>query len=81
MIGKESVIELGEYLNTKITVQVGDSVVVGKLKSYDRVPNLVLEDAVESSCNDRELGIVLVRGQMISAIIPSEVKEIENPFK
>lgn len=81
MLGKESIIELGEMLNTRIRVKLNGREVSGVLKAFDRVPNLVLDESIEVSLDNRELGIVIVRGQMISAILPDKVEEIENPFK
>ena len=81
MLSKDSIIELADYLNTTVQVQIGEKLVTGKLKSYDKIPNLVLEDAVENSYGDRELGIVIIRGQMISYIAPGTATRIENPFK
>ena len=81
MLGKESIIEVGEMLNTRIRVKLLGREVSGILKAFDKVPNLVLDEAVEVSFENRELGIVIVRGQMVSAILPDKVEEIENPFK
>ena len=81
MLGKETIIDLKDYLNTKIRVKMTGREISGILKSYDKIPNLVLEDAVENSFEDRELGIVIVRGQMILSIMSDELNLIENPFK
>ncbi|CAG9320347.1 unnamed protein product [Blepharisma stoltei] len=79
---KETIIDLSEYYKTKIRVSlVGGRELTGILGSYDKIPNVVLEDTVEDyNGNTRELGIVIVRGQMITAIMPDQVEETENPF-
>jgi U6 snRNA-associated Sm-like protein LSm7 len=81
MLGKESIIDMGQYLNTRIKVKMTGREITGVLKSYDKIPNLVLEDAVEDTSEARVLGIVIVRGQMIVSIMPDDLKTIENPFK
>ncbi|OMJ69462.1 hypothetical protein SteCoe_32809 [Stentor coeruleus] len=81
MLGKESIIDLADYLNTKVRVRMIDREVVGTLKSYDKIPNLVLENTIDETKNSRELGIVFVRGQMIISIMPDKLSSIENPFK
>lgn len=78
---KETIIDLGEYLNTKIRVNLsGGKEITGILKSYDKIPNIVLEDAVDEFSN-RELGIVILRGQMITALMPDQLEATQNPFK
>ena len=81
MLKKESIIDMSGYLNTRIKVKMSGREITGSLKSYDKIPNLVLEDAVEDSCEGRQLGIVIIRGQMIISVMPENVAEIENPFK
>lgn len=81
MLGKETIIDLSEFLNTRIRVKLTGREVSGTLKAYDKVPNLVLEDTVEHSSEDRDLGIVILRGQMIFSIMPDKLEQIENPFK
>lgn len=81
MLGKETIIDLAELLNTRVRVKLIGREVAGLLKSYDKIPNLVLDEAVEVSLEGRELGIVVLRGQMIQSIMPDCLVEIENPFK
>jgi small nuclear ribonucleoprotein (snRNP)-like protein len=81
MLGKETIIDLSEFLNTRIRVKLTGREVSGTLKSYDKIPNLVLEDTIEHSCDNRDLGIVILRGQMIFSIMPDKLEQIENPFK
>ena len=81
MLGKETIIDLAELLNTRVRVKLIGRELTGMLKSYDKIPNLVLDEAVEVSLESRELGIVILRGQMIQSIMPDNLIEIENPFK
>ena len=81
MLGKESIIDMSSYLNTRVKVKMTGREVTGFLKSYDKIPNLVLEDAVEDTCGERPLGIVVIRGQMVVSIMPDHLQDIENPFK
>ncbi|ODV76233.1 Sm-like protein LSM7 [Cyberlindnera jadinii NRRL Y-1542] len=65
--------------------------VVGVLKGYDQLMNLVLDD-VEETLRDhddldvltketRHLGLVVVRGPLLLTISPVDgMEEIENPF-
>lgn len=81
-INKASIIDLSPLLNTKIRVKLqGGREVCGTLKSYDRIPNIVIEDTKEfRTKGDRELGIVIVRGPLITCIMPDSVTSVENPF-
>ena len=81
MLGKESIIDMSGYLNTRIKVKLAGREVSGILKSYDKIPNLVLEEAIEDTSNGRQLGIVIIRGQMVISIMPDQLEPIENPFK
>jgi U6 snRNA-associated Sm-like protein LSm7 len=65
-------------INKQVMVNfVGGREVVGILKSFDQVSNLVLQDAVEVfrdpediriQTNSRELGVVIVRGPNVKLI-------------
>ncbi|RKF62069.1 U6 snRNA-associated Sm-like protein LSm7 [Erysiphe neolycopersici] len=82
---KENILDLGKYMDKKISVKV--SGVVGVLKGYDALMNLVLDD-VEESMHDEEnktttrsLGLVVVRGTLLVLISPVDgSEEIANPF-
>ena len=59
---------------------VGDLEVVGKLKSFDKLPNLVLDDTIDARTG-RELGVVFCKGRNITAICCEEgAMEISSPF-
>lgn len=78
-VSKESIIDLGEYLHTKVRVfLVGGKEVSGILKSFDKIPNLVLDEAEEEG--GRHLGVVILRGPLISAVMPDSLSPVENPF-
>lgn len=70
---------------------IGGRQVVGTLKGYDQLMNLVLEQVVELlrdpedesilTENTRELGTVIVRGPQLLTISPLDGTEaISNPF-
>lgn len=80
---RETIIDLQSYFQQAVRVKIaGGRVITGVLKSYDKVPNLVLDEAVEiRTTGDRRLGVVIVRGQHIQMITVEEgVKDTANPF-
>jgi U6 snRNA-associated Sm-like protein LSm7 len=82
-LGRASIIDLESYFNHRIRVKfVGHREVSGVLKAYDKVPNLVLENATEHRAQgDRDLGIVIVRGSLITSLCPAaSYAATENPF-
>ncbi|KAI6248834.1 U6 snRNA-associated Sm-like protein LSm7 [Erysiphe necator] len=85
---KENILDLSKYMDKKISVKMsGGREVIGVLKGYDALMNLVL-DEVEESMHDEEnkittrsLGLVVVRGTLLVLISPVEGREeIANPF-
>lgn len=68
------------------------SAVVGTLKGYDQLVNIVLDDTVEflraseddapgATGETRSLGLLVCRGPQITVLCPdAEFKEIANPF-
>ncbi|TPR11125.1 SET domain family protein [Aspergillus niger] len=65
----------------------GGREVIGTLKGYDQLMNLVLDDVKESMRDDegnentRSLGLVVARGTIIVLISPADgSEEIANPF-
>lgn len=83
-LSRTSIIDLESYFDHRVRVKfVGHREVSGMLKAYDKVPNLVLENAVEHRTEgDRDLGIVIVRGSMITALCPAEnYASTANPFE
>ena len=75
-----SIIDLSSFLNQRIRVKSHDREITGVRKAFDKIPNIVLDEAREVSYQNRELGVTIVRGQMITSILPEEVKQIPNPF-
>ena len=58
MNAPKSCIDLRSWMNKQVRIKfVGDLEVVGKLKSFDKLPNLVLDDAIDARTG-RELGVV-----------------------
>ncbi|KAJ3255626.1 Sm-like protein lsm7 [Boothiomyces macroporosus] len=90
---KENILDLSKYTDKKIIVKYqGGRQVVGILKGYDLLQNLVLDETFEyvRDINDpsqytdelRELGLVVTRGTAIILISPYDGQEdIANPFQ
>lgn len=76
-------------MDKQITVKFnGGREVVGTLKGYDQLMNLVLDDVKETMRDDegnessRELGLIVARGTLLVLISPVDgSEEIENPFQ
>jgi U6 snRNA-associated Sm-like protein LSm7 len=89
---KESILELTKMIDAKVHVKcLGGREVVGVLKGYDELVNLVLDDAdeylrdPEDTSNvtgeTRKLGLVVIRGTQVSVVSPEDgMEEIANPF-
>ncbi|KAI5783597.1 hypothetical protein EDC01DRAFT_599685, partial [Geopyxis carbonaria] len=85
---REAILDLAKFMDKAITVKFnGGREVVGTLKGYDQLMNLVLDDVKESLRDEdgneqtRELGLVVARGPMLTLISPIDGSErIENPF-
>ncbi|RPB19503.1 U6 snRNA-associated Sm-like protein LSm7 [Terfezia boudieri ATCC MYA-4762] len=85
---REAILDLGKYLDKAITVKfTGGREVIGVLKGYDQLMNLVLDDVKETFRDEdgneqnRELGLVVARGPMLTLISPIDGSEqIANPF-
>ncbi|KAL3897029.1 MAG: hypothetical protein SGCHY_003688, partial [Lobulomycetales sp.] len=79
---KDPILALGPLVDTRLTVEMaGGRECTGILKGFDPLQNLVLDDCVEigmDGAQDRKLGLVVVRGTVISVIGP-EKTAIENP--
>ncbi|ODV98451.1 hypothetical protein PACTADRAFT_185009 [Pachysolen tannophilus NRRL Y-2460] len=87
---REAILDLAKYQDQKIIVEfVGGRQVIGVLKGYDQLMNLVL-DEVEENLRDesgklldetRSLGLVIVRGPLLLTLSPVDGTEvIDNPF-
>ncbi|KAI4263518.1 MAG: hypothetical protein L6R42_001340 [Xanthoria sp. 1 TBL-2021] len=85
---KENILDLTKYMDKEITVKFnGGREVVGTLKGYDQLMNLVLDDVKETLRDDagnettRPLGLIVARGTLLVLISPLDGSEqIENPF-
>ncbi|KAL9062925.1 MAG: hypothetical protein Q9157_008533 [Trypethelium eluteriae] len=85
---KENILNLEKYLDKQITVKFnGGREVVGTLKGYDQLMNLVLDDVNELLKDDegnestRPLGLIVARGTLLVLITPLDGSEqIANPF-
>eukprot|EP00551_Chaetoceros_affinis_P007503 CAMPEP_0203682824 /NCGR_PEP_ID=MMETSP0090-20130426/47200_1 /ASSEMBLY_ACC=CAM_ASM_001088 /TAXON_ID=426623 /ORGANISM="Chaetoceros affinis, Strain CCMP159" /LENGTH=108 /DNA_ID=CAMNT_0050551941 /DNA_START=24 /DNA_END=350 /DNA_ORIENTATION=+ len=89
---KESILELNKLIDSKCRVKcLGGRELVGTLRGYDELVNLVLDDADEflrdpedhNKITDkkRKLGLVVVRGTQVSLVSPEDgLEEIANPF-
>ncbi|CRK32780.1 hypothetical protein BN1708_005884 [Verticillium longisporum] len=85
---KENILDLGKYMDKKITVKFnGGREVTGTLKGYDALMNLVLDDVEEVMRDDegkentQSLGLVVARGTLLVLVSPVDGSEpIANPF-
>jgi U6 snRNA-associated Sm-like protein LSm7 len=89
---KGSILDLNQYLDKSIRVRfTGGREVVGILKGYDPLVNLVLDQTVEYlrdpidpftiTDKTRSLGLIVCRGNSVQLVNPTEgAMEIENPF-
>ncbi|EON62254.1 hypothetical protein W97_01475 [Coniosporium apollinis CBS 100218] len=86
---KENILDLAKYVDKQITVKFnGGREVVGTLKGYDQLMNLVLDDVNEVMRADdegnessRSLGLIVARGTLLVLISPLDgSEEIANPF-
>ena len=79
-ISRDSIIKLDHFLDKEILINfAGGRVVEGKLKGFDHLNNLVVDQAVEhlrqkndkysTSGKKRELGFMFVRGTSVSEIV------------
>ncbi|KAE8163967.1 hypothetical protein BDV40DRAFT_298903 [Aspergillus tamarii] len=85
---KENILDLSKYMDKEVRVKFnGGREVVGTLKGFDQLMNLVLDDVKESMRDDegnentRSLGLIVARGTIIVLISPADgSEEIANPF-
>jgi len=89
---KGSILELNKYMDKQIRVKFSAGrEVVGVLKGYDQLVNLVLDETVEHlrdpydpykiTDNTRHLGLTVLRGTSVMMIAPCDgTMEIANPF-
>jgi U6 snRNA-associated Sm-like protein LSm7 len=89
---KESIIDLSKFVDKIVRVKFqGGREATGKLKGYDHLLNLVLDDATEYMRDSdesyrvtetkRHLGLVVCRGPAVTVVCPQDGHEsIQNPF-
>lgn len=89
---KPSVIDLERLMDQRIRVKSnGGREFSGVLKSYDVIPNIVLDDCIEHLRSEedpyvvtdktRDIGIFMIRGTSIVSVAPvSAISQISNPF-
>jgi len=90
---KKPILDLNLYLDQQIHVKLsGGREIVGILKGYDNLMNLVLDDTIEtlrdpnnlSNLTDqtRKLGLTIARGTGVTVLSPTNGSAIiENPWK
>lgn len=79
---------MAKYKDTKVRVKLmGGRLVLGVLKGYDQLMNLVLDETIEylrdpedQSCilkdKTRDLGLIVIRGTVLLSLSPQEGSEI-----
>ncbi|QDS77570.1 hypothetical protein FKW77_001403 [Venturia effusa] len=85
---KENIIDLNRFLDKQLKVKFnGGREIVGTLKGFDQLMNLVLDDVQEVMRDDegneahRPLGLIVARGTLLVLISPVDgSEEIANPF-
>ncbi|KAL1890982.1 U6 snRNP-associated protein Lsm7 [Ceratocystis pirilliformis] len=85
---RDNILDLAKYMDKPIRVKfTGGREVVGTLKGYDALMNLVLDEAKETMSDEngneteRQLGLLVARGTLLVLVSPLDGSEaIENPF-
>jgi len=83
---REAILDLAKYQDQKIRVKfTGGREVVGILKGYDQLLNLVLDEVeehfYEPEPRTRPIGLAVLRGPTITLLSPVDgAEEIANPF-
>ncbi|KAL7412272.1 hypothetical protein BDY24DRAFT_393835 [Mrakia frigida] len=83
---REQILDLSKYVDKKIRVKfTGGREVIGILKGFDQLLNLVLDEVEEEvllpTQHTRSLGLAVLRGPTIVLLSPVDgSEEIENPF-
>lgn len=79
---------MAKYKDTKVRVKLmGGRLVVGVLKGYDQLMNLVLDETIEYMRDPedssfilkdktRELGLIVIRGTVLLSLSPQDGSEI-----
>jgi U6 snRNA-associated Sm-like protein LSm7 len=91
-VKKETVLDLGKFIDKSVRVKLsGGREVIGTLKGYDQLLNLVLdetteflrdpEDPLRITDTKRTLGLTVCRGTAVMVVSPTDgTDEITNPF-
>ncbi len=89
---KPSVIDLEKLMDQRIRVKCnGGRELTGILKSYDQIPNIVLDECIENirsqedpyviTDKTRNIGLFMLRGTSIVSVAPvAAISQISNPF-
>ncbi|KAF2396412.1 U6 snRNA-associated Sm-like protein LSm7 [Trichodelitschia bisporula] len=85
---KENILDLSRFMDKQIRVKFnGGREVVGTLKGFDQLMNLVLDEVKETMRDEegeessRSLGLIVARGTLLTLISPLDgSEEIANPF-
>jgi len=83
---REAILDLSKYVNERIRVKfTGGREVIGILKGFDQLLNLVLDEVEEQiqepEPHTRTLGLTVLRGPTITLLSPVDgSEEIANPF-
>ncbi|GAV55605.1 hypothetical protein ZYGR_0AV02370 [Zygosaccharomyces rouxii] len=84
---REAILDLAKYKDTRVRVKLmGGRLVVGVLKGYDQLMNLVLDETIEYMRDPedssfilkdktRELGLIVIRGTVLLSLSPQEGSE------
>lgn len=85
---RDPILDIAKYMDQEVRVTFfGGREVVGVLKGFDQLVNLVLDDCVETLRADsneettRKIGLVVCRGTSVTIVSPVHgMEEIANPF-
>ncbi|XP_059306706.1 sm-like protein LSM7 [Lycium ferocissimum] len=89
---KESALDLSKFIDKAVEVKLtGGRQLVGTLKGYDQLLNVVLDEAIEhlrdsddplkSTDETRRLGLIVCKGSAVMLVAPEDgTDEISNPF-
>ena len=89
---KSAVLDLSKHVDQRVRVKfTGGREVEGKLKGFDTLVNLVLDECVEYmrdvddpyklTDDKRQLGLIVCRGTAVTLVCPCDgMMEIANPF-
>ncbi|EKX50404.1 hypothetical protein GUITHDRAFT_103637 [Guillardia theta CCMP2712] len=89
---KQAVLDLSRHVDQKVRVKFsGGREVEGRLKGFDTLVNLVLDECIEYirdpddpyklTNETRQLGLIVCRGTAVTLVCPCDgMMEIANPF-